>query len=177
MNKERVIGVFDDEDKLISAIRGIKEKKIPITDVVSPYPIHKVFEELKLKTRIPAAAFLYGVFGLLVTFGFLYWTSVVNYPLVFGGKPQNTLSFVIVIFVMVINITSISVITTFFLREKKGPGAVPYFEYEGISDDRFVIIIDKSKEDDYTEAETIMNFHGALKVDKMDVIEKVKEPF
>ncbi|MBN1339896.1 MAG: DUF3341 domain-containing protein [Bacteroidales bacterium] len=177
MNRIRIIGVFDDEDKLLGAIRSIREKNIPIADVISPFPIHKVFDELKLKTRLPATAFVSGLFALLITFGFLYWTSVVNYPLVFGGKPQNTLSFVIVIFVMVINITAVSAITLFFLREKKGPGAKPHFEYEGISDDRFIIILEKTDDIDTAEAERIMTAGGALKVDEMEIVEKIKEPF
>jgi len=63
-----ILGVYDDEDKLLSSIRKIREKNIKISDVVSPYPIEEVFEELKLKTRIPVAAFIYGIFGLLATF-------------------------------------------------------------------------------------------------------------
>ena len=159
-----IFGVFDDEDKLIAATRAIRDKGIPIKDVVSPYPVEKIFDVLKLKTRIPVAAYIYGVIGLLATFGFLYWTSVVNYPLVFGGKPQNTLSFVIVIFVMVINITIASTIVTFFLREKKGPGAVPAYEYEGMTDDKYFIIIEKSEDLDAEEVTGLLKKGGAIEV-------------
>ena len=159
-----ILGVYDDEDKLLSSIRKIREKNIKISDVVSPYPIEEVFEELKLKTRIPVAAFIYGIFGLLATFGFLYWTSVINYPLVFGGKPQNTLSFVIVIFVMVIFVVVSFTLTTFFLIEKKGPGAKPYFEFPGISDDRFVIIINKTAGTDVSQINKLLKEGGALEV-------------
>ena len=99
MNNQKILGIYDDEAKLISSIQSLQDKGYKVKDVVSPYPIEKVFELLKLKTRLPALAFLYALLGLIGTFGFLYWTSVINYPLVFGGKPQNTLSFVIVIFV------------------------------------------------------------------------------
>ena len=164
MNKSAIYGVFDNEDKLLDAVRTIRDKDIKITDVVSPYPIEELFHLLKLKTRIPAAAFLYGIFGMLGTFGFLYWTSVINYPLVFGGKPQNTLSFVIVIFIMVIFITVLSTIITFFLREKKGPGAVPKYEYEGMTDDKYFIIIEKSNDVDTDEVNSLLKAGGAIEV-------------
>ncbi|MCD4681767.1 MAG: DUF3341 domain-containing protein [Bacteroidales bacterium] len=164
MTNKKIFGVFDDEDNLVSTIRTIRDKGIKISDVVSPYPIHEVFDELKLKTKIPVAAFFYGIFGLLATFGFLYWTSVINYPLVFGGKPQNTLSFVIVIFIMVINITIVLTIVTFFLREKKGPGAKPSIEYPGITDDKYLIVIDVVSDTDVNSVNELLKSGGAIEV-------------
>ncbi|MCB0807109.1 MAG: DUF3341 domain-containing protein [Bacteroidales bacterium] len=164
MNNTAIYGVFDNESSLLGAIRAIRDKGINITDVVSPYPIEEVFHVLNLKTRIPALAFMYGVFGMLATFGFLYWTSVVNYPLVFGGKPQNTLSFVIVVFVMVINITIASTLVTFFLTEKKGPGAVPKYDYEGMTDDKYFIIIEKNAELDEAAVNKLLKEGGAIEI-------------
>lgn len=164
MNNSAIFGVFDSEEKLLGAMRAIKARGIRIADVVSPYPVHEVIRELGLKTRIPVAAFLYGTFGLVATAGFLYWTSVVNYPLVFGGKPQNTLSFVIVIFVMVINITVASTLSTFFLREKKGPGAKPKYEYTGTSDDKYLIVIEKEKDLDVNAVNQLLKEGGAIEI-------------
>jgi hypothetical protein len=164
MNKARILGVFDDEEKLISSVRNIQNKGIKINDVITPYPIHELFDELKLKSRIPIAAFLYGTFAFIITFGFLYWTSVVNYPLVFGGKPQNTLSFVIIIFIAIVFVTILFTILTFFILEKKGPGAKVTFEYPGITDDRFVIIIDKDADMDVNALNTLLHEGGALEV-------------
>ncbi len=164
MNNSAIYGVFDNEDKLLDAVRSICDKDIKITDVVSPYPIEELFHLLKLKTRIPAAAFLYGVFGMLATFGFLYWTSVINYPLVFGGKPQNTLSFVIVIFIMVIFITVLATIITFFLREKKGPGAVAKYDLPGMTDDKYFIIIEKTGNVDANEVNSLLKAGGAIEI-------------
>ena len=168
MNNQKILGVYDDEDKLLSSIQSIQEKGYKIKDVVSPFPVEKVFELLKLKTRIPAAAFIYGILGLIGTFGFLYWTSVINYPLVFGGKPQNTLSFVIVIFVMVIFVVVSLTLLTFFISEKKGPGAKPNFEYPGIADDKFVIIIDKTQDMDSASLNDILKKGGAIEVSEQE---------
>ena len=164
MNNTNIFGIFDREDMLVATVRNILDKGIKIKDVITPYPVEAVFHELKLKTRIPFAAYLYGVFGLLATFGFLYWTSVINYPLVYGGKPQNTLSFVIVIFVMVINITIAFTIITFFLREKKGPGAKPPYEYKGMTDDKYFIVIEKSGNINTEEVNKLLTSGGAIEV-------------
>jgi hypothetical protein len=164
MNNSAIYGVFDNEEKLLASIRALRDKGIQISDVVSPYPIEEVFHAMKLKTRMPAAAFIYGVVGMLATFGFLYWTSVINYPLVFGGKPQNTLSFIIVIFIMVINITIISTIITFFVSEKKGPGAKPKYDYKGMTDDKYFIIIERTTELDVNALDSLLKAGGAIEV-------------
>jgi hypothetical protein len=172
MSNYRIFGVYNDEDKLLSSIHKIQENGITIRDVITPYPIHEVFDALKLKTRLPVVVFIAAIFALISTSGFLYWTSVVNYPLVFGGKPQNTLSFIVVIFVMLINITAVVTIVTFFLKEKKGPGAVPYFEYPGISDDKFVIIIDGAMNTNEKTVHELLKNEGAVEVAEMELTEQ-----
>lgn len=164
MTNTRIFGVFDDEDKLVSSLKKLKENNVKIADVISPYPVEEVFHVLKLKTRLPVAAFFYGLIGLMATFGFLYWTSVISYPLVYGGKPQNTLSFVIVIFVMVIFVTILFTLLTYFIREKKGPGAKPQIEFPGITDDKFLIVIDKSEDMDIKAINDVFKAGGAIEI-------------
>ena len=67
MNKSKILGVFDDEEKLVSSVRGIQQKGIRINDVITPYPIHELFDLLRLKSRLPMAAFIYGVFAFIIT--------------------------------------------------------------------------------------------------------------
>ncbi|MDZ7741541.1 MAG: DUF3341 domain-containing protein [Bacteroidota bacterium] len=161
--KNYIVGIFDDHDKLLEGIKASQQEGYQVSDVISPYPIHEVFESLKLKTRIPVLALMYGIFAVVVTFGFLYWTSVVDYPLRFGGKPQNTLSFVVVIFVMTINITSLFTIITFFLREKKGPGAKAHVIDEELGDDKFAIILDEELEK-VAQQEEYLKKIGAIRI-------------
>src|SRR5210317_317356 len=98
--RTNIIGIYEDEDVVLKAVDKLQENGIKVADVMSPFPIHGIFDRLNLKTRMPLATFLYGTFGVIVVFAFLYWTSVVSYPLKFGGKPLNTLSFIIIIFVL-----------------------------------------------------------------------------
>jgi hypothetical protein len=172
MPKYRILGVYDDEEKLVNSIKKVQESGIKIHDVITPYPIHQVIETLKLNTRLPVIAFVAAVFALLGTAGFLYWTSVINYPLVFGGKPQNTLSFIVVIFVMLINVTAVVTILAFFIKDRKGPGAVPYLDYDRIADDRYLIVVDGKVNTDEKLVSELLKNGGALEVTQLGVEEK-----
>mgnify|MGYP006277952449 CR=1 FL=1 len=167
-----IIGIFDDQDKLINSIDEVQNRGLKIQDVISPFPMHSVFEKLKLNSRIPVLALLYGVFAVITIFAFLYWTSVVDYPLRYGGKPQNTLSFVIVIFVMTINITALFTIITFFLREKKGPGAVAKVVHQELNDDKFALLLkrkDEMTDDEAAEIERYLMDLGAIEIYQKEV--------
>jgi hypothetical protein len=65
---------------------------------------------------------------------------------------------------MVIFVVVLFTLITFFVIEKKGPGAVPEFEYPGITDDKYVIIIDKTKGIDATDVNEILKKGGAVEV-------------
>jgi len=145
MTETNIIGVYEDEDVLLEAIHQIQGKGIKVKDVYSPIPIHGVFEALNLKTRLPLATFIYGVIGTSITFAFLYWTSVVSYPLKFGGKPLNSLSFIIIMFVATIFIATFMTFMTYFLREKLGPGKKADVIDPRSTDDKFLIVIEKEK--------------------------------
>lgn len=146
MSRINIIGVYNDPDVLVDAIYKVKEKGIKIRNVFSPFPIHEVFDALGLKTRLPYLTFIYGVIGALMTFAFLYWASVVNYPLKFGGKPLNSLSFIIVMFVATILVATVLTFTTFFIRQKIGPGKKTVMIDPRTTDDKFTIVIVREEE-------------------------------
>jgi len=156
MSKTNIIGVYDDPDVLVGAIKKVKGEGIKIKNVFSPFPIHEVFDVLGLKTRLPYLTFLYGVLGALVTYAFLYWTSVISYPLKFGGKPLNSLSFVIILFVMTINIATFLTFMTFFIRQKLWPGKKVVMVEPASADDKFVITVEKNDDMSAEEAKRII---------------------
>jgi hypothetical protein len=167
MSKTNIIGIYDDPDVLVDAIKKVKEEGIKIKNVFSPFPIHEVFDALGLKTRIPYMTFLYGFFGVVVTYSFLYWTSVVSYPLKFGGKPLNSLSFIIILFVMTINIATFFTFMTFFIRQKLRPGKKVVMIEPAATDDKFVILVEKDADMTDTDAgkiKKVMEEAGAVEV-------------
>jgi hypothetical protein len=167
MTRTYKIGIFDDEGKFISTIRLLKEQKLEIFDVFTPYPVHEVFHLLKRKSRLPTAAYFFGLFGIVATLGFLYFTSVVNWPLVYGGKPFNSFpSFIVVTIVVTILTVTLASLALFSARSKLFPGRDNTIFDLRATDDKFVIVVDTNSPDMSIagRAGNIMNEQGATEV-------------
>jgi len=143
---ENLVGVFDNEDTLINAIKNIKKSSFKIKNVFTPYPIHEVFHELELTTRLPFFAFLYAAGGMILVFAFIYWTSVINYTISIGGKPDLNMSYIVCMFVMTILFGIVLSVGTFFTIQRLFPGKSPVIINESIMDDKFVIVIEKKSD-------------------------------
>jgi len=172
MNSTNIIGVYEDEQVLLKAMDELQSNNIKIKDVYSPFPLHGVFERLKITTRLPLATFLYGTVGTITVFIFLYWTSVVSYPLKFGGKPLNTLSFIIIMFVLTIFVGTFFTFLTYFVREKMYPGKQVKLPVPETTNHQFAILIEKSADMSTKEADKINDIlkkTGAIEIKESDL--------
>ncbi len=171
-NQSQILGVFDDPDVVTNAVKDLLKNNVAIKDVFSPFPLEHVWDLLKMKTRIPYATFIYGALGTASVFAFLYWSAVISYPLTFGGKPHNSLSFVVIMFVLTILSGVIFTLATLLIREKMWPGkAVPLPDTRSM-DDKFVIVIEKDKNmDDETvrKIDELLKKNGAVEVNVSNV--------
>lgn len=173
-----IIGIYNDPDVLVAAAKKIKGEGIKIKNVFSPFPIHELWEVLGLKTRLPILTFLYGTAGIIAIYAFLYWTSVVNYPLKFGGKPLNSLSFIIIMFVGTIFVAVLLTFSTFFIRQKIGPGKKVTMLDPRTVDDKFAIVIERLPEYDDKEVAritSVLKNTGAVEVNLVNDPEKYVE--
>lgn len=167
MTRAFKIGIFDEEEKFISSVRLLLEQKILIYDVFMPYPVEEVFHLLKRKSRLPTAAYFFGLFGIISTLVFLYYTSVISWPIDYGGKPFNTFpSFIVVTIVITILTVTILSLALFSARSRLFPGRDNTIFDHRATDDKFVIvvnidIIDKPIADN---AEMIMSKQGAIEI-------------
>jgi hypothetical protein len=172
MSHTNIIGVYEDQDVLLKAMDELQSNNIRIKDVYSPFPIHGIFERLKLTTRLPFATFIYGTVGAITVFAFLYWTSVVSYPLKFGGKPLNTLSFIIIMFVLTIFVGTFFTFMTYFIREKMFPGKQVKLPVPETTNNQFAILIEKSEDMSKKEADKITDIlkkTGAIEIKESDI--------
>ncbi len=170
-----IIGVYTEEKQVVTAINQFNEKGIKVKDAYTPYPVFEIIEAMGLKTTFPYFAFGFGVIGVSITFLFLYYTSVISYPLVIGGKPFLSLSFVIILFVATILVTVLSSLIAFFVRDKKGPGQVAKMYHPDITDDKFVLVVtttDEMTDQDSTEISSVMQSTGAIEVNEKDIDEE-----
>jgi fatty acid desaturase len=164
MNKDYILGVFKDEESLVSAFDKVKEKGILPLEVYTPYPVHEILEGMGNKTRITHAAFFYGVFAAVGILGFLTYAASFSWPLNYGGKPFNSFpSFIVVTIVATILSITILTLFTFSARAKLFPGKVPEIYHERATDDRFVMVIDKKSMGVNTEAiNSIITEYGEI---------------
>lgn len=161
-----MIGVFNNEFDLIKAFDQVKAKGVKIDEVYTPYPIHYILEGMGKKTHITHAAFFFGLFGAVSVLGFMYFASVISWPLVFGGKPFNAFpSFIVVTIVATILVVTIMTLFTFSIRAKIYPGKKAKIVRPDASDDKFVMVL-KSDEPgfDAGEIEKILKSNGASEV-------------
>ena len=170
--RTNILGVYDDEHDLMHAVDKLQEGGIKVKDVFSPFPLHHIWDKLKQTTLLPYATFAYGAVGAISTFALLYWTSVISYPLKFGGKPLNTLSFIIIMFVLTILVGTVFTALTFFIRDKLYPGKKSNMPDPRTVDDKFVIVIEKIDSMDNEELKkikSILTDSGAVEVNESDV--------
>ena len=162
-----LIAVFDDEFSMVKAVQEIRGKDLPIEEVYTPYPIHEVIVAMGKKSRIQIAAYFYGLFGALAILAFLYWTSVINWPIVYGGKPFNSFpSFIIITIVLTILTVTILSLATFSGRARLWPGKQYKIYDRKATDDKFIIVVNKDDtgQDGLNAIEGIVTKNGAVEI-------------
>lgn len=83
-----LLAVFDHPDKLVQAIKVIRDAGFKKMEAFTPFPSHEVDQALGLKRSfIPYLTLVFGLSGAALLFLFQSWTSAVSWPLNVGGKP------------------------------------------------------------------------------------------
>ena len=167
MSKSHIIGIFDDEFSLVKAVEEIRGKDIRIEEVYTPYPVHEVLHAMGKKSYLQVFAYFYGLFGALAVLAFLYWTSVISWPINYGGKPFNSFpSFIIITIILTIFIVTILSLATFSGRAKLWPGKKHKIYEHRATDDRFVVVVDLSqiKTGDEKTVEEIFKGNDAVEI-------------
>jgi uncharacterized membrane protein len=166
-----IIGVFDDEETLVAGVHAVKEKNIAIEEIYTPYPVMEAIEAMGKKSLFTVAAFLYGLFAVIAVLSFLYYTSVIDWPVNYGGKPTNSFpSFIIITLVLTIFTVTILTLFTFSWRARIWPGKKFRLPDPRSTDDKFVIVFDKQEAGrPMQEIGSILKAHGATEVYEKEV--------
>ncbi len=86
-----------------------------------------------------------GLAGAIGGYLLQYYTSVVDYPLNVGGRPLNSLpAFVPVTFEIMVLFAGVGTVLAFFLVSRLWFGRKPRVLYEGVTDDRFVLVLEET---------------------------------
>lgn len=143
-NKNFVLGVFDDEDVLLHAVEKIKDKGIKIHEVYSPFPVHGLDEALGYKkTRLPIAAFMFGMTGTGLALVMQIWMLGYDWPMIIGGKNFASLPpFIPVIFELTVLLSALGMVATFIIVSDMKPYRWPQQFDLRSTDDKHIMAID-----------------------------------
>ena len=164
MEAQYLIGVFDEEESMLTAFRRMKEEELEIEDVFTPYPIHEVLDNHGRKSKITVVGWFYGLFAALGVLAFLVYTAVIDWPLNYGGKPSSAFpSFIVVTIILTIFSITILSLGTFSWRANLWPSLEKPIYHERATDDKFVILV-KKENVDHKKAASLFKETGASEI-------------
>jgi len=81
-------GLFGTPDGITRAAEGVAAAGYTRFDVNTPYPVHGMEHAMRLhSSRLGVFALVFGLVGAVGTIAFITWVTLVDYPMVIGGKP------------------------------------------------------------------------------------------
>lgn len=162
-----VLGVYEDEDVLMNAIKEVREKGVKIEEVYSPFPVHGIEDALGYKRSwLSVAAFMFGITGTTLALTMQIGMMGADWPMIIGGKDFVPLpSFIPVTFEMTVLLAAFGMVGTFFGVSNLKPWGRPRIYDIRITDDKHVMAIDLDKNDiNEAEIKKIVEGSGASEV-------------
>ena len=144
VNKNFLVGIFEDEDVLLNAVRSLRTKGVKIHEVYSPFPVHGLDEVLGYtRSRLPIAAFLFGITGTSLALLMQFWMLGYDWPMIIGGKPHASLPpFIPVTFEFTVLLSALGMVATFLIVSDMKPYRWPRQFDVRSTDDKHVMAID-----------------------------------
>ena len=86
-----LLAEFDGPEALVAAAAKVRAAGYRRMDAYSPMPIEGLSEAIGFHhTRLPLLVLTGGILGCAAGFFLQYWVSVIEYPLIIGGRPFNS---------------------------------------------------------------------------------------
>ena len=167
--KRYSVGIYEHEDTVKSAIKSLQEGGVKIHEVFSPYAIHGLENVLGYKlSRLPKAAFLFGLTGTTLALTMLYLMMGYDWPMIIGGKNFTSVPpFIPVTFELTVLLAAFGMVFTFFVASDLKPWGKPKIFDIRITLDKFAIAIDLDKNTkSQSEIDAILNGSGASEVNE-----------
>ncbi len=167
--KKRMKAVFSDYKKFIAALKVLAQKSNLDMEVFSPMPLHDVEDILPQKpSAVRWFTFIGGMLGLTVGFGFPIYT-VLQWPLITGGKPVVTVqAFVIIAFELLILFGGIFTLIGLLINARLPRQNLSNYDTR-FSENSFGMII-KTDEAQVEELSDILKEADDLAVDEVEVL-------
>jgi mono/diheme cytochrome c family protein len=167
-----VLGLFDTPDALMQAIPKARAAKLGTVEAYTPYPIHGIDEALGLRrSPLGGMVLVMGILGAVTAFGFQYWISAVDYPIITGGKGANSWeAFIPIMFEVTVLFATFTAGLGMLLLLNK----LPFFGHpvlsskaiSGITRDRYALALEAENESfDSAAAAQVLRAAGAVEVE------------
>ena len=139
-----LFGLYDDEEKLLAAVRAANDAHLEIDEVYTPFPVHGLDPLLGLsESRLHQAGFVFGSIGCLFGFGFMTWVFTRDWPIIFGGKPYWSVpAFIPITFELTVLFAAVGMVLVFYTVCGLAPWANTRRLHDRITDDKFCIAFD-----------------------------------
>jgi len=146
-DKKFLVGVYDDDDVALAAVKKVREAGVKIYEVYSPFAVHNMDVAIgHPRTRIGIAAFCFGCLGFLTAATLTIWTMGIDWPMIIGGKdPISLPNYVPAMFELTVLFTAFGMTITFFISNGLGPTVKPLLFDPRCTDNKFVMAIDLGK--------------------------------
>jgi hypothetical protein len=143
MPKNLIVATFSSSETLMDAVRAVTKENFRIYDVYAPYPVHGLDAAMGIRhSRLPWVTFLVGLCGLTLALTFQFYTSVLDWPLNVGGKPDNsTLAFIPISFELTVLLGGLSTVAALFFRARLFPGKKAVLVADGVTNDTFALAL------------------------------------
>jgi hypothetical protein len=144
-----MVAEFASGEDLLAAAKQMKEQGYTHMEGYSPIPVHGLTDVFEYKdNRLFFMVFGAGLTGGLAGLGLQYWTSVIDYPWIVGGKPYFSLpSFIPVTFEALILFAALTATFGMFALNGLPKPHHPVFNAAQMyraSQDRFLLCVEAS---------------------------------
>lgn len=166
-NGKFLVGIFDDDDVVLKAVKDVKDAGVRIHEVYTPFPIHGLDVALgHPRSRLGIAAFLFGLSGTLTALALTFYTESFDWPMIVGGKDSySPVVYVPVIFELTVLFCALGMVGTFLVSNGMGPTVKPLMYDLRTTDNKFAMAIDLSKNNiGEVDIEQILKKSGAAEV-------------
>ncbi len=169
MKHKYLLGLFDDEEILLTATEKIRSAGYQMHEIYTPFPVHGLDKAMGLQdSRLHTFGFICGATGTLFALSMMSLIAAVDWPIIVGGKQFLAFpAYVPITFEVTVLFASIGMTVAMYLR----CGFSVFTDTEVVdlraTDDRFVMAFCEkrySEADDQNKIVDLLKQHGAVEI-------------
>jgi len=162
--KKFIVGCFDEENALFSAVKNVRKSGYKIHDVYTPFPIHGLDKVMGLRdTSLHTAGFIYAITGTSTALSFISWVFTKDWPLNIGGKPHFALpAWIPIMFELTVLFSAVGMVLTFCYLCQLAPFVKKHHFHLRATDDLFVMVVEPTEKTNEAEVLAFLQKLGAV---------------